>query len=132
MSWLQRIKKNCQNLQKLVISISKEPSRGIEMIEVIKDFNLKYGEGKDDPELTNLKLLNLAGPFGPDITSYLIKGAKLIDNLGLAINWVDPHYCSVQPSSDKDYIGTEYLEELINVNPLPNLYQLHLSGSDEE
>ena len=94
--------------------------------------NLENSEENDDQGLASLKLLHLAGPFGPEITSYLIKGAKFIDNLGLAINWVDSDYCSLQPTSSKDYIGTEYLKELVKVNPLSNLYQLHLSGSNEE
>ena len=102
------------------------------MIEVIKDLNLENTEGNDDQGLANLELLLLAGPFGPEITSYLIKGAKFINNFGLSINWVDSVYCSLQPRSNKDYIGTEYLKELVKVNPLSNLYQLHLSGSNEE
>ena len=72
------------------------------------------------------------GPFGPDVTSYMIKGANHIKNLALVINWMDPSYCSVQPSSDKDYIGTEYLKELLKVNLLDQITQLHLSGRDKK
>ena len=115
-----------------ILGIAKEPSKDAKIIEVIKDLNLENSEGNDDQGLANLELLHLAGPFGPEITSYLIKDAKFIDNLGLAINWIDSDYCSLQPRSNKDYIGKEYLKELVKVNPLSNLYQLHLSGYNEE
>ena len=55
-------------------------STHIQMIDVIKDFNLNNGEGKDDPDLTHLKLFHLVGPFGPEVTSYIIKGATLIED----------------------------------------------------
>merc|ERR1719369_2511937 len=61
-----------------------------------------------------------------------MKGASHIKDLGLAIDWMDPHHCSIQPSSDKDYIGTEYLKEIVKVNSLQNLSQLHLSGFNEK
>merc|ERR1712142_1063921 len=51
MSWLQRIKKNCQNPQKLVIGIAKEPSKDAKIIEVIKDMNLENSEENDDQGL---------------------------------------------------------------------------------
>jgi len=135
MSWLQKIKKNCQNLQKLIIGINtKHLANALQLqtIDVIKDFNLENGDGKDDPELKHLELFHLVGPFGPDVTSYMIKGANHIKNLALVINWMDPSYCSVQPSSDKDYIGTEYLKELLKVNLLDQITQLHLSGRDKK
>ena len=106
-------------------------STHIQMIDVIKDFNLNNDEGKDDPYLTHLKLLHLVGPFGPEVTSYIIKGATLIEDLCLGIDWMTPHFCSIQPNSEKDFIGIEYLKEMIKVNTLPNLHQLHLSGLDD-
>ena len=104
----------------------------LQTIDVIKDFNLENGDGKDDPELKHLELFHLVGPFGPDVTSYMIKGAQHIKNLALVINWMDPSYCSIQPSSDKDYLGTDYLKELLKINPLENMTQLHLSGKDKK
>ena len=106
-------------------------STHIQMIDVIKDFSLNNGEGKEDPDLTRLKLFHLVGPFGPEVTSYIIKGATLIEDLCLGIDWMTPHFCSIQPNSEKDFIGIEYLKEMIKVNTLPNLHQLHLSGLDD-
>lgn len=96
-------------------------------IDIVNDFNLGNGDGKEDPELKNLELCHLHGPFGPEITSYMIKGAQDLKNLVLMIEWMDANFMSIQPS-DKDYLGIDYLKELLKVNPLCNLSQLHLGG----
>ena len=109
------------------------PLHGLQVqeIDVIKDLNLSNGDGKDDPDLANLELFHLVGPFGPDVTKYILKGAKNLKNLALVINWLET--CSVQPTGDKDYIGIEYLKEVLKVNPLDtNLEQLHLSAIDKK
>ena len=97
-------------------------------VDVIKDFNFGNSDVNSDPKLTHLKRFHLAGPFGPDVTCYMLDGATQIDDLGLAINWLEPNYCNVQPITDKDYIGIEYLEEIFKVNTLESLSQLHLVG----
>ena len=97
-------------------------------VDVIKDFNFGNSDVNGNQKLTHLKLFHLAGPFGPDVTCYMLEGATQIDDLGLAINWLEPNYCNVQPITDKDYIGIEYLEEIFKVNTLESLSQLHLAG----
>ena len=71
-----------------------------QIFDVIKDFNFGISDVNGDPKLTQLKLFHLAGPFGPDVTCYMFEGATQIDDLGLAINWLEPNYCTVQPISD--------------------------------
>lgn len=40
---------------------------------------------------------------------------------------MDANFLSVQPD-DKDYLGVDYLKEILKVNDLKNVNQLHLSG----
>ena len=100
------------------------------LIDVLKDFNIGNGDGKDDPDLRHLEQFHLVGPFGPEVTAYMIKGAAQLKNLALMINWIDPNFCSVQPTSDKDYLGIEYLKELLKTNNLKAMSELHLSARD--
>lgn len=102
LSWLQKIKLNCQNLQKLILgntclsTILDEfvfnlfdflgintrmtiHALHFHQIDIINDFNLGNGDGKVDPDLKHLELLHIHGPFGPEVTSYLIKG-KLMNS----------------------------------------------------
>ncbi len=130
MSWLQKLKLNCQNLQKLVIGINTRMTihtLHLHQIDIINDFNLGNGDGKEDPDLKNLELFHLHGPFGPEVTSYLLKGAEKLTNLALLIEWMDANFLSVQPN-DKDYLGVEYLKELLKVNSFSKISQLHLAG----
>lgn len=60
----------------------------IQMIDIEKDFNFGNGEGKKDPNLVHLQRFHLIGPFGPDVTGYLIKGANQLKNLALTIGKV--------------------------------------------
>ena len=46
------------------------------------------------------------------------------------ITWPHGGIISVQPSNNKDYLGVEYLQELLKSNPLQNLTQLHLFTRD--
>ena len=60
-----------------------------QMIDVINDFKLETIDGKDDPNLTNLELFHLVGPFRSEVACYIIKGAEDIKDLGLGVNWSD-------------------------------------------
>ena len=90
LSWFRKIKINCQNLQRFIFGITtRHLTTLINPIDVINDFNLGNGEGKDDPDLKHLEQLHLAGPFGAEIAKYLIKGAEHLHDLALLITW--PH-----------------------------------------
>ena len=98
------------------------------MIDIEKDFNFGNGDGKTDPNLIHLQRFHLIGPFGPDVCGYIIKGATELNNLALTIDWLEPGLCSVQPSSSKDYLGIDYLNELKIVNNLKSVTELHLAA----
>ena len=57
-------------------------------------------------------------------------GAEHLHDLALLITWPHGGIISVQPSNNKDYLGVEYLQELLKSNPLQNLTQLHLFTRD--
>ena len=60
----------------------------------------------------------------------MITGAEHLHDLALLITWPHGGIISVQPSNNKDYLGVEYLQELLKSNPLRNLTQLHLFTRD--
>ena len=74
-------------------------------IDVINDFNVGNGDSKSDPDLKHLEQLHLAGPFGAELTKYLIRGATNLKDLALLITWPSGANLSIQPANNRDYLG---------------------------
>jgi hypothetical protein len=75
LSWLAAIKRNMSGLRRLTLGITtRNLITSIQMIDIEKDFNIKNGEGKDDPLLSDLEYFHLSGPFGPEVVTYILKG----------------------------------------------------------
>ena len=52
-------------------------------------------------------------------------GCDNLKKLTLGIEWPDPIFCSVNPTSRKDLLGREYLDEVRQVNSLSQLQEIH-------
>ena len=52
-------------------------------------------------------------------------GCDNLKKLTLGIEWPDPIFCSVNPTSRKDLLGREYLDEVRRVNSLSQLQEIH-------
>jgi len=127
-SQLRLLKMHCKNLEVLAISMVmglKRVMMSATQIQVDKDHNLMLHSNERE-ELSRLRELHLNGPFGFEVVRYLLTGALDLRVLTLSIEWLDPTFCDSQPSGRKDLVGREYLEEVLSVNPLPRLEELHM------
>eukprot|EP00092_Neocalanus_flemingeri_P001479 GFUD01001577.1.p1 GENE.GFUD01001577.1~~GFUD01001577.1.p1 ORF type:complete len:474 (+),score=176.10 GFUD01001577.1:172-1422(+) len=128
-SLLRAIKRSCTSLEKLVVLMTcKEVVGAVAQISVEKDVDLAL-ENSVSPQsgwgLPKLRQLHLMGPFGSQLTRYLLSGCHQLDCLSLAVEWPDPAFCNVVPASRKDFLGREYLEEVMQGNNLDSLRELH-------
>lgn len=123
---LRAIKQWCPNLKFFsLVMTTKNVLATVSRVQVDKDHNIQLNSNEKH-FLTNLEDFHLSGPFGYEVVQYLLMQAEKIKSLSLGIEWLDPAFCDNQPLTRKDLIGREYLEEILSVNPLPNLEQLHL------
>lgn len=121
------IKKYCPNLVVLHMAMtSVNVITTINHISVDKDHNLQLHGQNDLSCLKNLMEFYLIGPFEHEIVSYLLKGADGLKRLTLGIEWLDPTFCDNQPMNRKDLIGPEYLKEVMTVNRMKELEEIHL------
>lgn len=120
------LKTSCPNLTHLTLAMTtKNIFTSISRIEVDKDANLDFLPLSKN-KLTCLKTVHLSGPFGHSVVKYLLKGAESITSLSLGIEWLDPAFCSTQPENRNDFLGKEYLEEILTSCSLSKLEELHL------
>ena len=120
------IKEFCPNLVVFCVSMSStNVVNTINHIAVDKDHNLQlYDDEKSF--FKHLEEFHLCGPFGNDLVRYLVKSADLLKCLTLSIEWLDPAFCDNQPLDRKDLLGVEYLSQILNVNPMSHLEEIHL------
>eukprot|EP00088_Acartia_fossae_P032966 TRINITY_DN3374_c0_g1_i11.p1 TRINITY_DN3374_c0_g1~~TRINITY_DN3374_c0_g1_i11.p1 ORF type:complete len:855 (-),score=238.02 TRINITY_DN3374_c0_g1_i11:109-2673(-) len=125
-SVLQLIKESCPNLNKLVIIMFDGRLSPYKRIKVEKDSDLRSLLAGKQHALRQLTELHLIGPLFADYVRYAIAGADKLRSLTLGVEWPDDSYCNVGPEARKDVIGREYLDELLSVNTMDNLEEIHL------
>ena len=98
-------------------------------ILVEKDVDLalanSLGESRRHP-LRELRELHLVGPLGCDCARYILSGCDNLRSLTLGVEWPDPAFCNVMPTSRHDLLGREYLNEVRAVNSLAHIEEMHL------
>jgi len=125
-SLLRAIKRSCLNLEKLVVLMTcKEVVGAVAQIQVEKDVDLALENSVQSPGLAKLRELHLMGPFGSQLVRFLISGSPYLTSLTLAIEWPDPAFCNVVPSSRRDFLGKDYLQDVMQGNSLNNIKELH-------
>ena len=123
-SYFRELKTHCPNLVTLAITMtSKNIITSLHHVKVEKDMNLQNVE--NPLPLKKLEEVHLIAPLGCDIVKYILWGAEAVRSLYLGVEWL---LWLHQPSSSKDLLGVDYLKEILFVNPLPNLSELHLSA----
>lgn len=127
-SFFRLIKTSCPSLRHLTLAMTTTNLiTTVAQIEVEKDLNLEvYRDHK--AALKHLESLHVSGPFGNDVVKYLLRGANDLQSLWLGIDWLDPAFCTAQPSGRTDMVGQEYLEEVLTINNLQKLSELHMSA----
>jgi len=128
-SMFRSIKQICKNLEKLVVFMTTKVVVGtMDQMFLENDVDLAMENSVSDTNkgLGKLKELHLMGPFGFQITKFLLSGAVQLLSLTLAIEWPDPAFCNVRPTSSKDLLGKEYMDELLQSNNLSLLEEIHL------
>jgi len=121
-SFIKMIKELCPNLVKLALLMANKRLSQYKQIRVEKDIdlrNLHYG-------LFNLQELHLIGPLFSEYVRYVVCGATKLKCLTLGVEWPEETCCNVGPESRKDLLGKEYIDELLSVNPLEDVEELHL------
>jgi len=125
-SLLRAIKRCCTNLEKLVVLMTcKEVVGAVAQIYVEKDVDIALENSVHNPGLVKLRELHLMGPFGSQLVRFLISGSHNLTSLTLAIEWPDPAFCNVVPSSRRDFLGKDYLQDVMQGNCLNHIQELH-------
>jgi len=128
-SLLREIKRSCSNLEKLVILMTcKEVVGAVAQISVEKDVDLALENSVSQTMsgMTKLKSLQVMGPVSSQLARFLMAGCVQLESLTLAVEWPDPAFCNVVPGNRKDFLGKEYLQEVMQGNSLNNIKELHL------
>ncbi len=127
-SWIMALKLHCVSLKNLVLCITnKNFVTAVSAIEIDKDLGSQELR-RQRPGLGQLENFYLSGPFGNDIVKYALKGADKLARLNLNIDWIPVEFCSAQPASRDDILGQGYFNEILSVNKLEHLMELHLSS----
>jgi len=126
-SLLRAIKRSCRNLEKLVVLMTcKEVVGAVAQIYVEKDVDLALENSVSSTAgLVKLRELHMMGPFGSQLLRFLISGSHNLVSLTLAIEWPDPAFCNVVPTGRRDFLGKEYLQEVMQGNSLNSIQELH-------
>jgi len=125
-SLLRSIKRSCTNLEKLVVLMTcKEVVGAVAQIYVEKDVDIALENSVHNPGLVKLRELHLMGPFGSQLVRFLLSGSHNLTSLTLAIEWPDPAFCNVVPSSRRDFLGRDYLQDVMQGNCLNHIQELH-------
>jgi len=126
-SLLRAIKRSCSSLEKLVVLMTcKEVVGAVAQISVEKDVDLALENSvHSGAGLSKLKELHLMGPFGSQLVRFLLSGSARLVTLSLAIEWPDPAFCNVVPASRRDFLGRDYLQDVMQGNSLNYIQELH-------
>ena len=126
-SLLKAIKENCVNLSRLVLFMSVKDLLGsMAQIHIERDAELNCQETVSASGMKKLTEVHLMGPFKSTLTRYLLDSSPKIETLTLSVDFPDPAFCNVVPDSRKDYLGLEYMKEVMKGNNLSEIKELHL------
>lgn len=103
----------------------KEVVGAVAQIYVEKDVDIALENSVHNPGLVKLRELHLMGPFGSQLVRFLLSGSHNLTSLTLAIEWPDPAFCNVVPSSRRDFLGRDYLQDVMQGNCLNHIQELH-------
>jgi len=120
-SLLKSIKQHCSKLEKLAILMTG-PLGVSGAIEFEKDDHLQMNSGN----LKNLIEVHLTGPFPSSVTRYLLDTSQDLQVLTLSIDWPEAALCNLVPEIRLDYLGTSYLQQVMQGNSLAKVRELHL------
>ena len=125
-SLLAAIKECCSSLERLVIFLTVKdwtgPLGAMSGIHIEKDKELEVNTGN----LRRLKQVHLMGPFPSSVTRYLLDTSPHLDTLTLSVDWPDPACCNILPDTRLDYLGTNYVRQVMQGNNLAMVRELHL------
>ena len=128
-SLTKQIKESCPNLEKFCLLMASNNLMGsVSHIQVERDVDLNMEtSSRNNPKklFSKLKELHLIGPLGYEFVRYTVHGCNHLKVLTLGIEWPDPAFCNVTPSSRKDLLGREFLDEVRGVNSLSELEEIH-------
>jgi len=121
-SLLKQLCQDCPNLTKLsMIMLNRHINK---KIIVEKDADLRNLSCKQH-SFRKLRELHLVGPLFAEYVRYAISGVNDLRCLTLGIEWPHETFCTVGPELSIDYIGKEYMQELLSVNTLEGLEEIH-------
>ena len=126
-SLLRAIKENCVNLSRLVLFMSVKDILGsMTQVHVEQDVTLSCQETISSGGMKKLVEVHLMGPFRSSLTRYLLDSSPKIETLTLSVDFPDPAFCNVVPDPRKDYLGMEYMKEVMKGNSLTEVKEIHL------
>ncbi len=91
------------------------------------DSNITVFKDSKKSGFSKLEEFHLSGPFGSDFVKFLLHGADGLRSLSLAIEWPEPPFCDPQPQGARDFLGLEYMQEVLRLNSLPHLHEASLN-----
>ena len=120
-SLLRSIKENCSNLEKLALFMTDK--FGFEgVLEMEKDDHLQRNSGN----LSNLREFHLMGPFPSSVTRYLLDTSPHLETLTLSVDWPESHNFNLLPDRRVDFLGINYLKQVMQGNNLAEVKEVHL------
>ena len=126
-SLVKAIKENCVNLKRLVLFMSVKDLLGsITQIHIERDVELECQENLSNKGLQKLSEVHIMGPFRSTFTRYLLDSSPNIETLTLSVDFPDPAFCNVVPDPRKDYLGIEYMKEVMKGNNFAHVKEMHL------
>ena len=126
-SLLKAIKENCVNLTRLILFMTVKDLLGsMTQIHIERDAELSCQETISSGGMKKLTEVHLMGPFKSGLTRYLLDSSPKIETLTLSVDFPDPAFCNVVPDVRKDYLGQEYMKEVMKGNSFSHVKELHL------
>jgi len=125
-SLLAAIKDCCTSLQRLVIFLTVKdwtgPLGAMAGLHIEKDAELEVNTGN----LRKVREVHLMGPFPSSVTRYLLDSSPDLETLTLSVDWPEPACCNILPDMRLDYLGTNYMKQVLAGNSLAKVKELHL------
>ena len=126
-SLLKAIKENCVNLTRLILFMTVKDLLGsMTQIHIERDTELSCQETISSRGMKKLTEVHLMGPFKSCLTRYLLDSSPNIETMTLSVDFPDPAFCNVVPDARKDYLGQEYMKEVMKGNNFSHIKELHL------
>ena len=125
-SLLAAVKDCCSSLERFVVFLTVKdwtgPLGSMAGIHIEKDQELEFNTGN----LRRLREVHLMGPFPSSVTRYLLDTSPDLETLTLSVDWPDPACCNILPDTRMDYLGTNYIKQVMAGNSLVKVRELHL------